>query len=115
MRRTFPLELVMIAVAVAFLFPVYTLVSLALKDPGQIASSPMALPSPPTLDNFADAWTAAALGPSLVNSTVITVVSLVALIALGSFASYFLARVRGSATASTSSSCSASCCRSSSA
>ncbi|MEU8356928.1 carbohydrate ABC transporter permease [Nonomuraea sp. NPDC048882] len=94
MRRTFPLELVMIAVAVAFLFPVYTLVSLALKDPGQIASSPMALPSPPTLDNFTAAWTAAALGPSLVNSTVITVVSLVALIALGSFASYFLARVQ---------------------
>ncbi len=83
----------MIAVAVAFLFPVYTLVALSLKDPAQISQTPLALPAPPTLDNFASAWTAAALGPSLMNSTVITVASLIALIALGSFAAYYLARV----------------------
>ncbi|MBE1593601.1 carbohydrate ABC transporter permease [Nonomuraea angiospora] len=93
MRRTFLLEIVMIAAAVAFLFPVYTLISLSLKDPAQISQTPLALPDPPTLDNFGKAWSAAALGPSLVNSTVITVASLVLLIALGSFASYFLARV----------------------
>ncbi|GII29213.1 carbohydrate ABC transporter permease [Planotetraspora mira] len=92
--RTFLLEIVMIAVAVAFLFPVYALVTLSLKSPDQIAESPLAVPSSPTLDNFASAWSSAALGPSLINSTVITVVSLVALIALGSFAAYFLARVR---------------------
>lgn len=116
MRRTFLLEIVMIAVAVAFLFPVYTLVALSLKDPAQISQTPLALPAPPTLDNFASAWTAAALGPSLMNSTVITVASLIALIALGSFAAYYLARVKsGSATACTSCSCWASCCRSSSA
>ncbi|MFD0473475.1 hypothetical protein ACFQ0B_38365 [Nonomuraea thailandensis] len=63
MRRTFVLEIVMIVVAVAFLFPVYTLISLALKDPGQIARSPLAPPNPPTLDNFTSAWSAAALGP----------------------------------------------------
>ncbi|GGP08308.1 carbohydrate ABC transporter permease [Nonomuraea glycinis] len=94
MRRTFLLEIVMIAVAVAFLFPVYTLVALSLKDPAQISQTPLALPAPPTLDNFANAWTAAALGPSLMNSTVITVASLIALIALGSFAAYYLARVK---------------------
>ncbi|MGW0808503.1 carbohydrate ABC transporter permease [Nonomuraea sp. NPDC002799] len=94
MKKTFLLEIVMVAVAVAFLFPVYTLITLSLKDPGQISQSPLALPSPPTFDNFGNAWTAAALGPSLINSTVITVVSLVALIALGSFAAYFLARVQ---------------------
>ncbi|GAA4227589.1 raffinose/stachyose/melibiose transport system permease protein [Streptosporangium album] len=90
--RTFLLEIVMIAVAVAFLFPVYALVTLSLKDPGQISQSPLALPAPPTTANFTEAWSAAALGPSLVNSTVITVVSLVALIGFGSFAAYFLAR-----------------------
>jgi raffinose/stachyose/melibiose transport system permease protein len=94
MRRTFLLEIVMVAVAVAFLFPVYTLFTLSLKDPGQISRTPLALPDPPTLDNFSNAWSAAALGPSLVNSTVITVVSLVALICLGSFAAYYLARVK---------------------
>ncbi|GAA3579224.1 carbohydrate ABC transporter permease [Nonomuraea rosea] len=94
MRRTFLLEIVMIAAAVAFMFPVYTLISLALKDPAQISQSPLALPNPPTFGNFTSAWSSAALGPSLMNSTVITVVSLIALIALGSFAAYFLARVQ---------------------
>ncbi|MEU0569907.1 carbohydrate ABC transporter permease [Nonomuraea sp. NPDC005983] len=94
MKRTFLLEIVMIAVAVAFLFPVYALITLSLKDPAQISQTPLALPAPPSLDNYATAWTAASLGPSLVNSTVITVVSLVALIALGSFAAYYLARAQ---------------------
>ena len=90
--RTLLLELVMIAVAVAFLYPVYALITLSLKDPQQIANHPLALPQPPTLTNFGKAWSAASLGPALVSSTLITVVSLIALIALGSFAAYFLAR-----------------------
>ncbi|MCG5212290.1 carbohydrate ABC transporter permease [Streptosporangium sp. KLBMP 9127] len=92
--RTFLLEVVMIVVAVAFLFPVYALITLSLKDPGQIAESPLSLPAPPTTGNFGAAWSAAALGPSLANSAIITTVSLVALIALGSFAAYFLARAQ---------------------
>ncbi|WP_225992767.1 carbohydrate ABC transporter permease [Actinomadura rudentiformis] len=90
--RTLGLELVMIAVAVAFLFPVYALVTMSLKDQKQVAESPLALPSSPTFDNFSNAWTRAELGPALFNSTVITVGSLVALIAIGSFAAYFLSR-----------------------
>jgi raffinose/stachyose/melibiose transport system permease protein len=90
--RTLLLELVMIAVAVAFLFPVYALITLSLKDPRQIAGHPLALPSPPTLKNFGTAWTEAGLGPALLSSTLITVASLIVLIALGSFAAYFLAR-----------------------
>ncbi|MGK5558626.1 carbohydrate ABC transporter permease [Actinomadura kijaniata] len=90
--RTFALELVMIAVAVAFLFPVYALVTLSLKDQREVAESPLAPPASPTAGNFADAWTRAELGPALLNSTVITIASLVALIALGSFAAYFLSR-----------------------
>ncbi|MEV4674748.1 MULTISPECIES: carbohydrate ABC transporter permease [Actinomadura] len=90
--RTFGLELVMIAVAVAFLFPVYALVTLSLKDQRAVAESPLALPSDPALDNYSAAWTRAELGPALFNSTVITVVSLLALIAIGSFAAYFLSR-----------------------
>ncbi|MFF9401457.1 MULTISPECIES: carbohydrate ABC transporter permease [unclassified Streptomyces] len=86
------LELVMAAVAVVFLFPVYALVTLALKDPRQIADSPLAPPSPPTLANFGDAWSSASLGPALVNSTVITATSLLLLVVLGSTAACFLAR-----------------------
>ncbi|WP_329125536.1 carbohydrate ABC transporter permease [Streptomyces sp. NBC_01465] len=86
------LELVMIAVAVVFLFPVYALITLSLKDSPQIASSPLGLPSPPTLDNFGNAWSSASLGSALVNSTVITAGSLLLLIVLGSAGAYTLAR-----------------------
>jgi raffinose/stachyose/melibiose transport system permease protein len=92
--RTFLLELVMIAAGVAFLFPVYALVTLSLKGPTQIANAPLALPSPVTTDNYRSAWSAASLGPALVSSTVITVVSLVILVILGSFTGYYLARAR---------------------
>lgn len=91
-RSTFALELVMIAAAVAFLFPVYALVTLAFKDAGQIANRPLALPDPVTLDNFSNAWTSASMGEALINSTIVTVVSVLALIAIGSTAAYWLAR-----------------------
>ncbi len=90
--RTLLLELVMIAVAVGFLFPVYALVTLSLKTDRQVAEEPLAPPTSPTFDNFSDAWQRASLGSALLNSTVITVLSLLALVALGSFAAYFLAR-----------------------
>jgi len=88
----YSLELVMIAVAAVFLFPVYALVTLALKDPEQIANTPLSVPSPPTLGNFGDAWQSASLGSALFNSTVITTASLLLLIMLGSTGAYYLAR-----------------------
>jgi raffinose/stachyose/melibiose transport system permease protein len=91
-RRTFLVELAMIAAALAFLFPAYVLVALSLKDKAQIANQPLALPDPPTLGNFSSAWSSASLGAALFNSTVIIVVSLLALILLGSTAAYFIAR-----------------------
>jgi raffinose/stachyose/melibiose transport system permease protein len=90
--RTFLLELVMIAVAVAFLFPVYALVTVSLKAADQAAASPLSLPRPPTLSNYTEAWSAASLGSALLSSTLITVVSLVLLIVIGSCGAYFLAR-----------------------
>jgi raffinose/stachyose/melibiose transport system permease protein len=90
--RTFLLEIVMLAAAVAFLFPVYVLITLALKDPRQVANNPLGLPDPPSVDSFSNAWQRASLGTALVNSAIITVVSIVALVALGSLAAYFLAR-----------------------
>ena len=93
--RTFVLELVMVAAAVAFLFPVYALVTLAFKDPGQIANAPLSPPDPPSVDSFGTAWQSASLGSALLNSTLITVSSVVVLIVLGSLAAYFLARQAG--------------------
>jgi len=82
----------MIAVAVAFLFPVYALVTLSLKDPRQIAASPLSPPTSPTFANFGHAWESASFGTALLNSTIITVVSVLVLVAIGSFAAYFIAR-----------------------
>ncbi|GAA1557756.1 MULTISPECIES: carbohydrate ABC transporter permease [Kribbella] len=93
--RTFVLEIVMVAAAVAFLFPVYALVTLAFKDPGQIANAPLSPPNPPSVDSFGTAWQSATLGAALFNSTLITVSSVLALIVLGSLAAYFLARRAG--------------------
>jgi raffinose/stachyose/melibiose transport system permease protein len=93
--RTFVLEIVMVAAAVAFLFPVYALVTLAFKDPGQIANAPLSPPNPPSVDSFGTAWQSATLGAALLNSTLITVTSVIALIVLGSLAAYFLARRAG--------------------
>jgi raffinose/stachyose/melibiose transport system permease protein len=90
--RTFLLELLMVAVGVAFLFPVYALITLSFKDAGQITNSPLSLPKPPTLANYSAAWSAASLGPALLSSTLITVVSVSLLIAIGSCGAYFLAR-----------------------
>jgi raffinose/stachyose/melibiose transport system permease protein len=90
--RTFLLEIVMVAAAVAFLFPVYALVTLAVKDPNQVANRPLGVPNPPTVDNFGSAWRNASLGSALLNSAIITVASVLALIVLGSLAGYFLAR-----------------------
>ncbi|WP_241778807.1 carbohydrate ABC transporter permease [Streptomyces sp. AcH 505] len=92
----YALELVMIAAAVVFLFPVYALLTLALKTPSQIADSPLSPPTSPTFDNFGNAWSSASLGSALVNSAVITAVSLLLLIVVGSTGAYYLARcVRG--------------------
>ncbi|WP_446038513.1 carbohydrate ABC transporter permease [Streptomyces sp. SID1121] len=89
---SYALELGMAAAAVVFLFPVYALLTLALKDPRQIADSPLSLPAPPTLGNFGDAWTSASLASALVNSAIITGFSLLLLIVLGSTGAYYLAR-----------------------
>jgi raffinose/stachyose/melibiose transport system permease protein len=92
----YALELVMIAAAVVFLFPVYALITLSLKSPSQIADSPLSPPTSPTFHNFGNAWSSASLGSALVNSTIITALSLLLLIVIGSTGAYYLARcVRG--------------------
>jgi raffinose/stachyose/melibiose transport system permease protein len=74
--RTFALEVLMIAVAVLFAYPVYVLVKLSFADSG----------------NYSGAWKGAHIGAAMLNSTIITVASLLCLIAIGSTAAYYIAR-----------------------
>jgi raffinose/stachyose/melibiose transport system permease protein len=90
-RRTFVLEMVMVAVAVVFAFPVYVLVNLALRPPSD-TSSPIRPTTAPTLDNFTQAWQEAGLGGALINSALVTVGSVLIVLAVSSLAAYPIAR-----------------------
>jgi raffinose/stachyose/melibiose transport system permease protein len=90
--RTFALELVMIAVAIAVGFPVYVLVNLAVRAPSD-SSSPLRPTTAPTFDNFSQAWEKGRLGGALANSVVVTSVSVVIVLVVSALAAYPLARV----------------------
>ncbi|HZM75844.1 MAG TPA: carbohydrate ABC transporter permease [Candidatus Limnocylindrales bacterium] len=89
--RTFVLELAMLAVAAVVGFPVYVLINLAFRSPSD-TSSPIALTTQPTLDNFSQAWQDGGLGGALFNSAVVTVFSVLIVLAISSLAAYPLAR-----------------------
>jgi raffinose/stachyose/melibiose transport system permease protein len=91
-RRTFGLELVMIAVALVIGFPVYVLVNLAVR-PVSDRSSPISLTTTPTLDNFTKAWEEGGLGGALINSAFVTIGSVAVVLTVSSLAAYPLARV----------------------
>ncbi|GAA5072793.1 raffinose/stachyose/melibiose transport system permease protein [Thermocatellispora tengchongensis] len=90
-RKTLLLEILMIAVGLAFAFPIYVLVNLSVRRAGD-TSSPIAPTTSPTLANYADAWNAAGLAGALGNSIAVTAISLVVIILVSSLAAYPLAR-----------------------
>jgi raffinose/stachyose/melibiose transport system permease protein len=92
--RTFGLELLMIGIGLLFLYPVYVLVNLSLKNPQEISEASLALPGSIEFENYSKAWDGASLGAAMLNSTIITVLSLLCLVAVGSLASYYLARTQ---------------------
>jgi raffinose/stachyose/melibiose transport system permease protein len=90
--RTLLLELTMVLVGVAFVFPVYILINLSLKRPND-QSSPLSLATHPTLSNYGDAWHKAGLGGALANTFIVTALSVALIVVLSSLAAYPLARV----------------------
>lgn len=90
-RRTAVLEVVMIAVALVFLFPVYVLVMLSLKSSGD-QSATLAPPDHPTLSNFSQAWQQGGLGHALVDSLIVTTAVIFFTVLFSSTAAYPLAR-----------------------
>ncbi|WP_061962758.1 carbohydrate ABC transporter permease [Demequina aurantiaca] len=90
--RTAILESGMILGTLVFCMPFYILVTTALKKPND-PGGPLALPSPPTLANFPDAWVRGELGSAILNSVIVTVISVTLIVILSALASYPLARV----------------------
>ncbi|PRA79777.1 carbohydrate ABC transporter permease [Microbacterium sp. MYb66] len=91
-KGVFAREIVMIAIALIFVFPVYILVNMSLRSAND-SSSPLVPAAQPTLDNFVEAWNQAGLGTALLNSTIVTVTSVALIVAISSMAAYPLARV----------------------
>ena len=90
--RTGVLEAVMIAVALAFLFPVYVLVIFAFKPAGDQSGSLVPTQNP-TFENFVEAWQQGGLGGALVNSAIVTVITITFIVIFSAAAAYPLSRV----------------------
>ncbi|GAB2526306.1 raffinose/stachyose/melibiose transport system permease protein [Microbacterium marinum] len=86
------LEVVMVLVTVAYLFPLYIMLTMSFKTPVEIAESSVALPKGLFLDNYATAWSQANLGRALLNSALITSVSITLVVIVGAMAGYAIAR-----------------------
>ncbi|MGN7949341.1 carbohydrate ABC transporter permease [Microbacterium sp. 22215] len=89
--RTFGLEAVLILVAVVFMIPLFVLVAVALRDVNGVEGF-LGFTWPLNFSNLVTAWVESAMGPSIVNSAVITSVSVILIIALSSTAAYTLTR-----------------------
>ena len=79
------------AATLVFLIPVYVLINLAIRPPGDL--TPALIPSShPTLDNFVTAWTGSGLPGAIVTSMVVTALSTLSVLVIGTMAAYPLAR-----------------------
>lgn len=90
--RTWLREIVMVAVTVVMVFPLYVLVNLSLRDPKD-GGSVIAPTTSPTLGNYADAWREAGLAGAIVNSVAVTALSVLFIVVVSAMAAYPLARV----------------------
>jgi raffinose/stachyose/melibiose transport system permease protein len=93
--RTLIVEVVMIAAALVFVFPLWMLISVGFRSSPEVAVNPLGAPTSLYLDNFVQAWQTGGLGPAFVNSFVITVLAVAILVVIGSSASYYFARALG--------------------
>jgi raffinose/stachyose/melibiose transport system permease protein len=89
-------EIVATIAAIAFIFPIYLLVTISLKERSTWSRNPMSPPFDPYWGNFRDAWNQAYLSDALISSIVVVTLSLIVLTTVGAFAAYFLARCRPS-------------------
>lgn len=97
-RKTFIWEVSLFLLAVAFCLPLYLLVSISLKPPQELFTSPLSFPTEPHFENFSRAWEirrSGGLRTALLSSAIITVGSVAMLIVIGSLCAYVIARRPG--------------------
>lgn len=95
-RRTVTLvvrHLVLVALALATLFPVLLVISTALKTPEDVRLNPFGLFSSFSWANLVDAWTVGRFSDYLVNSILLSVPSTVLVVVASTMAGYAFARL----------------------
>jgi N,N'-diacetylchitobiose transport system permease protein len=88
-------HLLVYVLCVIWIFPIYWMLNTSFKAPADILSTtPAFLPSPPSIQNYIDAFTKAGFISSLLNSLGVTLATVVVSIALGFLASAALTKFR---------------------
>ncbi|GAA4902323.1 carbohydrate ABC transporter permease [Tessaracoccus lubricantis] len=82
----------MIPITIAYLFPLYIMISMSFKTSSEIAGSTVAPPSSLYLGNYETAWVTADLGRAMLNSLLVTAVSITAAVLIGAMAAYAIVR-----------------------
>jgi len=85
----------MALVGIAFAFPLYILVALALKPQSEWVKDVLGLPKSLYFGNVVNAWQQANLGSAMAASVLVVVSSIVMLVGLGSLAAYWITRRGG--------------------
>lgn len=88
-------HVILIAAVIAFLFPIYYMVTSSIKTNLELFQNPPTIfPQHPTLDSYVDLFANRQFGRALVNSLIVVTISVVLSIGIGTLAAYSLARFR---------------------
>ena len=88
------LEMVMIAVALVFLYPMILVLINSFKSFGEVMRNVVALPEKLTVENYVYVWKFIDYPQLFLNNVIITVVGVAGIIALSSLAAYKLSRTK---------------------
>lgn len=88
------LQIVMIIIALLFLFPAYLVLINSFKDNSQIILNPLSLPTSFDFSNYINAWHETNFPAVFLNTLLITVLSTTGIIVVSSMAAYILVRTR---------------------
>ena len=88
------LQIVMIIIALLFLFPAYLVLINSFKDNSQIILNPLSLPASFDFSNYINAWRETNFPAVFLNTLLITVLSTTGIIVVSSMAAYILVRTR---------------------
>ena len=86
---------ILLVYAVIIIIPLLVVIFGSFKSIGQLYSSPLAVPIPPTGKNFTSLVTTANIGVPILNSAILSAGTLIITLYFGSLAAYGLARIKG--------------------